>query len=133
MPKSRRQFLTLTSAALLVTAITGNLSAQAPQNQQQPTPGPPPAFGTGPLVGPEISSTSITEAEKLVQIQMTQPEVDMAASSWRANMAALYERRKGPRKVTLDPALAPATQWNPAIPGLRTSVTTDRFVRSSGD
>ena len=31
----------------------------------------------------------------------------MAARSWRANMAALYERRTGPRKVALEPTLAP--------------------------
>jgi hypothetical protein len=28
-------------------------------------------------------------------------------------MAALYERRTGPRKVDLDETLAPATQWKP--------------------
>jgi Asp-tRNA(Asn)/Glu-tRNA(Gln) amidotransferase A subunit family amidase len=32
-------------------------------------------------------------------------------------MAPLYERRTGPRKVALEPALAPATLWTPALLG----------------
>lgn len=48
-------------------------------------------------------------------------------------MAALLERRTGPRKVPLEPSLAPATQWNPAIPGETTGPTSDSFVRSSTD
>ena len=93
----------------------------------------PPAFGTGPLVGPEIQQGTIYEAEKLVQIKMTQPEVDQAASSWRANMASLYERRTGPRKVEIEASLAPAMKWNPVIPGVRLVDTQDRFVRGSAD
>ena len=93
----------------------------------------PPAFGTGPLVGPEIQPGTIYEAEKLVQIKMTQPEVDQAASSWRANMASLYERRTGPRKVEIEASLAPAMKWNPVIPGVRLVDTQDRFVRGSAD
>ena len=133
MSKSRRQFLTITSAGLIGAAVAHTVHAQTPDQQQPPTPGAPPAFGTGPLVGPEISPATITEAEKLVQIKMTQPEVDQAASSWRANMASLYERRTGPRKVELEPTLAPATKWNPAIPGVEIGVTRDRFVRTNTD
>ena len=131
MSKSRRQFLTITSVGLVGTAVSRTLFAQAPD--QQPTPGMPPAFGTGPLVGPEIEPVTITEAEKLVQIKMTQPEVDQAATSWRSNMASLYERRTGPRKVEIEASVAPATKWNPLIPGVRVVDTTDRFVRSAAD
>jgi Asp-tRNA(Asn)/Glu-tRNA(Gln) amidotransferase A subunit family amidase len=132
MSKSRRQFLTITSVGLAATAVSRTLHAQAPD--QQPIPGMPPAFGTGPLVGPEIQPATITEAEKLVQIKMSQPEVDQAATSWRANMASLYERRTGPRKVEIEASVAPAMKWNPAaIPGLTIAVTTDRFVRGSTD
>ncbi|HUN89328.1 MAG TPA: amidase [Terriglobales bacterium] len=132
MSKSRRQFLTVTSVGLVAAAVSRTLHAQAP-DQQQPTPGMPPAFGTGPLVGPEIQPGTIYEAEKLVQIKMTQPEVDQAASSWRANMASLYERRTGPRKVEIEASLAPAMKWNPVIPGVRLVDTQDRFVRGSAD
>jgi Asp-tRNA(Asn)/Glu-tRNA(Gln) amidotransferase A subunit family amidase len=125
--------LTVTSAGLFGAAVAGSVQAQAPETQQQPTPGAPPAFGTGPLVGPEISSTTVTEAEKLVQIKMTDGEIAVAASSWRANMAALYERRTGPRKVQLETTLAPATTWNPVSDKMRAGPTRDRFLRSMAD
>ena len=133
MEKSRRQFLTVTSAGLIGAAVAHRASAQAPEPQQQPTPGAPPAFGTGPLVGPEISPATVSEAEKLVQITMTDCEVAVAAASWRPNMAALYERRTGPRKVELEATLAPATKWNPALADVKTVVVRDRFVRSTAN
>jgi len=58
MGKSRRQFLTVTSAGLIGAAVAHSVCAQVPETQQQPAPGTPPAFGTGPLVGPEISPTT---------------------------------------------------------------------------
>src|ERR1039458_8453816 len=80
MGKSRRQFLTVTSAGLIGAAVAHSVCAQVPETQQQPAPGTPPAFGTGPLVGPEISPTTVSEAEKLVQIKMTDSEVAGAAA-----------------------------------------------------
>jgi Asp-tRNA(Asn)/Glu-tRNA(Gln) amidotransferase A subunit family amidase len=133
MEKSRRQFLTVTSAGLIGAAVAHGASAQSPEPQQQPTPGAPPAFGTGPLVGPKISPSTVSEAEKLVQITMTDREVAVAAASWQPNMAALYERRAGPRKVELEATLAPATKWNPALADVNTAVVRDRFVRSTGN
>jgi Asp-tRNA(Asn)/Glu-tRNA(Gln) amidotransferase A subunit family amidase len=130
MGKSRRQFLTVTSAGLVGAAIAHSVCAQVPEPQQQPTPGAPPAFGTGPLMGPEISPATVSEAEKLVQIKMTESEVAVAASSWRPNMAALYERRTGPRKVELEATLAPATNWNPSLADVKAAAVRDRFVRS---
>ena len=132
MGKSRRQFLTVTSAGLIGAAVAHSVCAQVPETQQQPAPGTPPAFGTGPLVGPEISPTTVSEAEKLVQIKMTDSEVAVAASSWRPNMAALYERRTGPRKVELEATLAPATKWNPTLADVKATVR-DRFVRSTAN
>src|SRR6185503_17282779 len=44
--------------------------------------------------------------------------------------APLYERRTGPRKLALEPALAPASQWNPMLPGLAVGPARNRFVRS---
>jgi Asp-tRNA(Asn)/Glu-tRNA(Gln) amidotransferase A subunit family amidase len=131
MRKTRRQFLTVTSTGLIGGAVAHSVYAQAPEPQLQPTPGAPPAFGTGPLVGPEISPTTVREAEKLVQIKMTDSDVLVAASSWRPNMAALYERRTGPRKVELEATLAPATKWNPALADVKAAVVRDHFVRST--
>jgi Asp-tRNA(Asn)/Glu-tRNA(Gln) amidotransferase A subunit family amidase len=61
---------------------------------------------------------------------MNQPDRVQAAGNWRRSMAPLYERRTGPRKVTLDPTVAPATRWDPVLPGQKVAVTRSRFVRS---
>ncbi len=90
----------------------------------------PPAFGTGPLVGPEVSAATFTEAEKLVQVEMKAGDLEVAASSWRANMASIYERRTGPRKLALEPSLAPATKWNPMLPGIALADARDQFIRT---
>ena len=127
--KSRRQFITLTSLSLLGAAAAQGQS----QNPSQLTPGAPPAFGTAPEVGPEVSSATFAEAEKLVQFEMTASERNVAADSWRRTMAAVYERRTGPRKAELDATLSPATLWNPVLPGLKTTPERDRFVRSNTD
>src|SRR5258708_12491935 len=114
MAKSRRQFLKHPWLAWVGAAAgCGN---KHPKPGELP-PGAPPAFGTSPLVGPEISPSAVAEAEKLVQIELTKPEREMAAASWRANMAALYERRTGPRKVPLEPSVAPFSRWNSVLPG----------------
>jgi len=138
MSKSRRQFLTQTSLSLLAAATVSRSYAQQPADLP---PGAPPAFGAGPAVGPEVSSSTFAEAEKLVQFELTASERAMAAGSWRKTMAALYERRMGPRKVALESTLAPASRWNPLLPGMLpgslpgsgTGSERDRFIRSSTD
>ncbi len=74
------------------------------------TPGAPPTFGTAPAVGPAVSPATFAEAEKLVQVTLTDAERAMAASSWRTSMASLLERRAGPRKVPLDASVAPGDE-----------------------
>jgi len=131
LAKSRREFLTTTSLGLLAaTAFYG-------QSQEPSTlpPGAPPAFGTGPAVGPEVSVSTFAEAEKLVQFPLRPDERAMAAASWRRALASVYERRTGPRKLALESTLAPATRWNPMIPGAmipgaKALAQRDRFVRS---
>jgi Asp-tRNA(Asn)/Glu-tRNA(Gln) amidotransferase A subunit family amidase len=75
----------------------------------------------------------MSEAGKLVQIKMTDNEVAVAASSWRPNMAALYERRTGPRRVALESTTAPATKWSPVLADVKVVAARDRFVRSSAE
>jgi len=134
MPKSRRHFLATTSLGLLGAAVTLDSQAQtATPNAAAPPPGTPPAFGTGPLVGPEVSPATFAEAEKLVQIELTENERAVAAASWRANMAALYERRTGPRKIALEPTLSPATRWNPLLPGMKSRPARNQFIRSNSE
>ena len=92
--------------------------------------GAPPAFGTGPAFGPQVTTTTFVEAEKLVQFSMSDAEREMAAASWQRTLASVYERRTGPRKLALESTLAPATQWNPMLPGLKPAEQRDRFIRS---
>jgi Asp-tRNA(Asn)/Glu-tRNA(Gln) amidotransferase A subunit family amidase len=130
MSKSRREFLTDTSMGVLGMAAVFQASQQ---ESAIPPPGAPPAFGTSPAVGPEVSPGTFAEAEKLVQVQMTSAERAEAAGNWRNSMAALYERRTGPRKVSLDPGLSPGTQWDPVLPGMKAGPERSRFIRSKAD
>src|SRR5215469_10820704 len=129
MLTSRRRFV----AASLSLAGAATARAYRQQNPNEPPPGAPPAFGTGPAVGPEVSNHTFSEAEKLVQVQWNGTERAEAARSWRKNMAFLYERRTGPRKVGLEATLAPATKWNPLLPGIKQRPTQNRFIRSNTD
>ena len=104
MSKSRREFLTDTSMGLLGVAAVFQTQEQkpAPNPSTNLPAGAPPAFGTAPAVGPEVSPATFAEAEKLVRVEMTAADRAQAAGNWRKSMAALYERRTGPRKVALE-------------------------------
>ncbi len=129
MAKTRREFLSETSLGLVGVAVA---SAQQ-QKPGEPPAGTPPAFGTGPAVGPEVSPATFAEAEKVVQVEMKPADRTMVAASWRGNMAALYERRTGPHKVTIEDAVAPYSHWDPILPGMTRGPERERFVRSSTD
>lgn len=132
MPKSRREFLSHTSLGILAAAALPAV-ASAAQDPTTQTPGAPPAFGTSPAVGPEVSPVTFSEAEKLVQVELTTADRAEAASSWRSNMAPLYERRTGPHKVALESTLAPYSRWNPVLPGQSDGPQRNEFVRSKID
>lgn len=68
-----------------------------------------------------------------MQVTMTEAERRQAADSWRQTLASYLERRTGPRKVAITDTDAPATLWNPMLPGITTPSTPDRFVRSKPD
>jgi len=131
---TRRQFLIkapfgiATLAAACRGASPGDTSSSA-----SGTPGAPPAFGTAAAVGPEVTATTFAEGEKLAQVHLADDERAMVAESWRRVMAPLLERRVGPRTVELPADLAPATQWDPMLPGVRPGPTHDRFVASGAD
>jgi Asp-tRNA(Asn)/Glu-tRNA(Gln) amidotransferase A subunit family amidase len=136
MATSRREFLTRSAIGLVgvaaadAAADADAVNAQAAGAPAQPPPGSPPVFGTAPPVGPAVSAATVAEAEKLVQVQYRATEREQAAGNWREAMAPIYERRTGPRKVPLEPTLAPASRWDPALPGLTVGPARDRFVRS---
>ena len=144
---SRRQFLVQAPVALIgaVAACRADeqKSGAGATTSSAPTPGAPPAFNTAPPVGPEVSTATFAEAEKLLQVQMTDAQRQMMARSWRTSMAALLERRTGPRKIALEATLAPATRWMPAtiaapaagptLAGAPEGPQRERFVRSRVD
>jgi Asp-tRNA(Asn)/Glu-tRNA(Gln) amidotransferase A subunit family amidase len=96
-------------------------------------PGAPPTFNGTPPVGPEVSSTTFGEAQKLAQVTMKPAQLEQLARSWRTSMAALLERRTGPRALRIPDQVAPALVWNPAHAVDARMPSHDRFVRSPVD
>jgi Asp-tRNA(Asn)/Glu-tRNA(Gln) amidotransferase A subunit family amidase len=130
MSNSRRHFLNRASAALMAAAAACNKPPSTSQSSAPPA-GAPPAFGTAPDVGPPVSTATFAEAEKLMQFELAAADRDTAAGNWRKSMAPLYERRTGPRKYVPPPSIAPATRWDPMLPGIAGAPTRDRFVRTA--
>jgi Asp-tRNA(Asn)/Glu-tRNA(Gln) amidotransferase A subunit family amidase len=136
MKRTRRQFLAETSlgvAAGVIGVGTAGASGAAQEPAQQQPAGAPPAFGTGPAVGPEVTPGTFAEAEKVMQFPLSTTERAQAASTWRGNMAALYERRVGPKKVELEPSLAPYSRYGSVLPGHKAGAAGNRFVRSKNE
>jgi Asp-tRNA(Asn)/Glu-tRNA(Gln) amidotransferase A subunit family amidase len=129
---TRRQFLITAAMGAVSSAAACRRGQNAAVSAPPAIPGAPPTFGTGPVSGPPVSAATFAEAEKLAQVSMSTADREMAAASWPRTMAPLLERRAGPRKVGLAPDLAPATRWNPVIPGGSSGPTRDIFVRSAG-
>ena len=130
MSKSRRQFLMAAAMGSLAAAVVPNLSSQEPTPA---TPGAPPAFGTAPPVGPEVSVATFAEAEKLVQVRMSDAERAEAAGNWRSAMAPIYELRTGPRRVHIGSTDVPYSLWNPVLPGEKAGPARNQFVWSRPD
>ena len=136
MPKTRRDFLTAAAAGVAGIAVASHGEAQTPSTpppQSTPVAGTPPAFGTAPAVGPEVTAATLAEAEKLVRVSLTAKQRLELAGNWRQAMAPAMERRAGPRKVALEPSLAPASRWDPVLPGLTAGPASDRFLRGKAD
>jgi Asp-tRNA(Asn)/Glu-tRNA(Gln) amidotransferase A subunit family amidase len=137
---TRRQFVIEAPLALLGAAAacrnreeSGGPARKGGTEQDLTTAGAPPTFGTMTQAGPEVSPRTFAEAEKLAQVAMTEEEREQMAASWRTSMAALLERRTGPRTVGIGPEVAPGFVWNPALPGVTVPTRSDRFVRSPVD
>src|SRR5689334_19038100 len=118
---TRRKFLITAPIGVLGVAAACRQESQTPTPapaaapSTPATPGAPPTFGPGPVSGPPVTPATFVEAEKLAQVTMKPADREMAAATWRQSMAPLLERRVGPRKVALDPPIAPATRWNPVF------------------
>src|SRR5436190_18930450 len=129
---TRRQFLITAPLGVLGAAVACRGEQQG-ATVSAPPPGAPPTFGTAPVSGPAVSRLTFAEAEKLAKVTMSAAEREMAAASWRQSMAPLLERRVGPRKIALEPQIAPATRWNPVLAGESSGPTRDTFVRSKNE
>ena len=129
--KTRREFLAQAPLGLLGAVMAGRAGAQAASASVTPPPGSPGAFNTAPPAGPALTPATFAEAEKLEQVALTAAQRAMAVGSWPTSMAGLLERRTGPNKIALADSLAPATVWDPILPGQHVGPTRDRFVASA--
>jgi len=68
-----------------------------------------------------------------MQVQLTGTERAEAARNWRSAIAPLYERRTGPRKVEIEPTIAPYSRWDPVMPGERAGPERNQFIRTKTD
>jgi Asp-tRNA(Asn)/Glu-tRNA(Gln) amidotransferase A subunit family amidase len=84
-------------------------------------------------VGPEVAPATFREAEKLVDVLLTDAERAQAAGNWRNSVAPVYERRTGPRRLALESSTAPWSRWDSALPGTSPGPAENRFVRSQID
>jgi Asp-tRNA(Asn)/Glu-tRNA(Gln) amidotransferase A subunit family amidase len=126
---SRRKFLL--QAPLGLAGAIAACNGGEKQGAVSAPAGSPTTIGAAPPVGPDVSAGTFAEAEKLMQVTLTPAERDMAAKSWRGSMAAFLERRTGPRKVALEPELAPATRWIPLGTVESAAAMHEKFDRSN--
>ncbi len=133
MSKSRREFLMSSAALLGAGAASAQSTTKRPPSPSREPSSSPPAFGTAPGVGPEVTAATFAEAEKLMRVRMSAADRAQAASNWRESMASVYERRTGPRRVDLESGLAPYSQWNPVLPGRSPMPRAGGFAGSGRD
>ncbi len=112
--RTRRSFLAHTALAAAAAASSAQAPQTTPEKERAPE-GAPPVFGTAPPAGPVVTPDDFAHAEKLAQVQLSPAERAEAASNWRNSMAALLERRTGPRKLALSDTDVPATTWDPTL------------------
>src|SRR5215472_6758114 len=131
---TRRQFLITAPIAVLVTATACRRQTPSANSPAAPeTAGAPPTFGSGAGAGPPVTPDTFAEAEKLMQVTMSPAERQQAADTWRTSLAQYLERRTGPRQVGISATEAPATLWNPMLPGIAVQPTREQFVRSKDE
>ena len=128
MSKSRRQFLGKASIGIMATATACRQAAREDWRAACRSTARIRHF-TRSRARRCLAST-FAEAEKLVQVELQPADREVAAGSWRRTLASVYERRTGPRKFTMDTAIAPATRWDPVLPGQKSGPDKDRFVRT---
>lgn len=130
-PTTRRNFVKQTALTLLGANIVAVETSVCQGPQPSPTPGTPPAFGTAPAAGPQVTAETFAEAQKLVQISLAPSHRTEVAANWRRAMAPVYERRVGPRKIQIPESIQPFSIVHSTLPGQSSGPTFSRFRRSS--
>ena len=144
-PTSRRRFLTrsaLLAGAAVVARAEGLPSAtdgagglpsatdgaggqsSAPDAGPSPSSGPPAA-----PAGAAVTTATISEAEKLVDVTYSAPERALAASSWPIIYGPVVRDR---RSYVPAESVVPALLWDPRIPGAPRGPAKTRVVLSRG-
>lgn len=128
---SRRRFLATTGALAAGAALPG-LPAGADRGQDEPVDEPrslndlkAPAEGGGPA----ITSATLREAEKLAGIELTEPERAQILEGIESEVARFLRRRS----FAAPNDLAPATVFDPRLPGRTYDTGDGRVVRSEGE
>jgi len=126
---SRRGFLS--SAAALAAAAAVPASASAGAGEDAPTAPPPPApgsFGVGAAAPAGISEQTVAEAEKLVGVTY-RPEQRTQIVASLGDQLSWPVKRRG---VPLPFPAAPATRFDPLLPGMKPPAGRSRLVRPTG-
>jgi len=128
-PLSRRRFLVTTGAVAAVAGFDSPASALATRSihtatdlgalDLQPEPAAPAAS--------DLTVESIAQAEKIAALDFTPPEREMLLRGVQ-QAARSYTRR---RETPLPNGLAPATVFDPRLPGMAFPEAPSRFVRSA--
>ena len=84
-------------------------------------------------MGPEVSSETFVQAEKLVEVTFTADELAQAAGNWRSAMAPLYELESGRTKSRWKRPLRPQPSGTRICPAKRPAPRSNEFVRSKTD
>jgi len=137
MSKSRRQFLTRTSLGLVAAAVAPVIpAADVNMDSQQPTqppPGAPPAFGTGPAVGPESLARNFRGSGKAGTGATDQRGTHGRRRKLACESSLSLRAPHRPAQVALEPNVAPWSRYVSALPGERVGPQRDQFVAAKSD
>lgn len=128
---SRRRFLVTTGVVTALAGFESPSSAVSPAGAAGAPDIEAPAVQPGQPAVPasDITVESIAQAEKVAALEFTPPEREMLLRGVQ-QAARSYTRR---RETPLPNGLAPATIFDPRLPGMSFSEAPSRFVRSQGD
>ena len=133
MPESRRQFLGGASAGLIAAAAAVS-EVRTESAWSRPAGARCRPSGSCPKPVCRVSTRDVRRSRgNSCRWRLAPADRQMAADSWRRTLASLYERRTGPKKLAIEAAVAPATRWDPVLPGLKNGPERDRFVRTKLD